>query len=50
MKSFVSQEKDLDLLWDRDPVEALEGRGNVVTGVGVGERVSSRFLDILEFI
>ncbi len=51
MEGFMREEKDfeLDLLWDREPVEVLEDRGDVVTGVGVGERVSSRVLDILEF-
>lgn len=39
MEGFVSEEEDfeLDPLWDREPVEVLEYRGDVVTGVGVGE-------------
>ncbi len=31
-------------------MEVVEDMGNVVTGPGVGEQVSSRVLDILEFI
>lgn len=31
-------------------MEVLEGKGDVVTGAGVGERSRSRFLDVLEFI
>ncbi len=34
MGGFMSEEKDLDPLWDREPVEILEDRGDVVTVVG----------------
>lgn len=30
MEGFVSEEKDLDLLGDREPVEFLENMGDVV--------------------
>lgn len=40
----------VDPLWDREPVEFLEDRGDVVTGAGVGEQTSSRVLDVLEFM
>ncbi len=52
VEGFMSEEKDfkLDPLWDREPVEVLEDRGDMVTGARVGEQASSRVLDILEFI
>jgi len=39
VEGFVGEEKDfeLDALWDREPVEFLEDRGDVVTGAGAGE-------------
>ncbi len=52
MKAFVSKETHFKLKasWDREPVEVLENRGDVITRVGVGEQASSRVLDVLEFI
>ena len=52
MEGFVSEEKEfeLDALWDREPVEVLEDRGDVVTGTGMGEQTGSRVLNVLEFI
>lgn len=52
MEGFVSEKKDFELnsLWDREPVEVPDDRGDVVTGAGVGEQTSSRVLDVLEFI
>ena len=51
MEGFVSKEEDfkLDALGNREPVEILEDRGNVVTGVGVGEEAGSRVWDVLKF-
>ena len=50
MEGFVSEEKDFVLypLWDGEPVEVLENRGDVITGAG--EQAPSRVLDVLEFI
>ena len=52
MEGFVSEKKDFELkwLWDREPVEDPEDRGDVVTGAGVDEQTSSRVLDVLKFI
>ena len=49
IEGFVSEEKDFvtDALWDGEPVEILENRGDLITGVGVGEQASSRVLDVL---
>lgn len=43
----MSEEKDfeLDVLWDREPVEVLEDRGDVKAGVGVCEQRGSRVLN-----
>ena len=37
-------------LGDRESMEVLGDRGDVVTGAGVGEQASSRVLDVLEFV
>ena len=38
MEGFVGEEKDFELdAWDRETVEFLEDRGDVVTGAGAGE-------------
>lgn len=52
MKSFESDEKDfeLDALSDREPVEILKDRGNVITGTGVCQEAGSRVLDVLQFL
>jgi len=52
MEGFVCEEENFELnsLWDQEPVEVSENRGDVVTGLGVGKQTSSRILDILEFI
>lgn len=34
----------MDPLWDREPVEVLKDKGDVVTEAGVGEQASSRVL------
>ena len=41
---------DLNQLWDREPVEFLENRDDVVMGAGAGEQAICRVLDVLEFI
>lgn len=45
-RAYVSEEEDfeVDPLWNREPVEALEDRGDVFRGVGVGEQASGRVL------
>lgn len=40
----------MDVLWDREPVEVLKDRGDVVAGAGVSEETGGRVLDVLEFI
>lgn len=48
---LVEEEEDFKvyLLFDGEPVEVLEHRGDVVSGVGVGEQAGSRALDVLQF-
>lgn len=40
----------MDALWNREPVEVLKDKGDVVAGAGVSEEAGGRVLDILEFI
>lgn len=49
VEGIMSEEKNfkLDPLCDREPVEVLEDRGDVVTGVDMDEQASSRVLDVL---
>ncbi len=48
VESFVSEEQEfeLDEVRDRKPVGILKNRGDMVTGVSVGEEESSRVVDI----
>lgn len=49
MERFVSEEKEnfeLDLLLDRESVNFLKDRGDVVIGASVGEQANSRVLDV----
>ena len=52
VEGFVGEEKNLEVnpLGDREPVEVLEDRGDVIMSAGVGEEASSRVLDVLKFI
>jgi len=40
MEGFVCEEEDfeLNMLWNWEPVEVLEDRSDVITGVEVGEQ------------
>ncbi len=51
VEGFVSEEQcfELDPVRDREPVDILRERGDMVTGAGVGEEVCGRVLDILKF-
>lgn len=51
MESFTGEEEEfeVDVLWDREPVEVLRVRGDMVTRVGVSEEAGCRILDALGF-
>ncbi len=52
MEGFEGHEKEfkMDSLGDGEPVELMDSEGDVVMGPRVGERASSKVLDVLEFI
>lgn len=52
VKSLMGEEKDFDgdPVFDREPVEILEDRGDGVSGAGEGEQVGGRILDGLAFL
>lgn len=52
VEGFIGEleEFEVDVMWDREPVLVLKGRGDMVTGVGVIEEVGCRILDTLGFI
>lgn len=37
-------------LFDWEPVEVLEDRGDVISGAGMSEQTGSRVLDVLKFV
>ncbi len=51
-EDFECEEKGfkLDALGNREPVEVLKDRGDVVAGAGVGEETHGRVLDVLKFV
>ncbi len=51
MEGFVGHKKEfeVDSLRDGEPVELMEDEGDVVMGLRVSDRASSRVLDVLEF-
>ena len=52
MEGFESEKEDFELnaLRDREPVDILEDRGDVVSGAGLGAKTCGSFLGVLEFI
>ena len=50
MEGFEGEEEEfeVDALFDGEPVERVEDRGDVVTGPGVSEQAGGRVLDHLE--
>ena len=51
MEGFKGHEQHFKLypVFDWEPVEILEDRGDVISVAGMGEQTSSRVLDVLEF-
>lgn len=51
MKGLWSEKEnyELNLLWDRKPVNLLEDRSGVIMGPRVSKEKCSRVLDVLEF-
>ncbi len=52
VEGFVSEKQyfKMDAVKDREPVEILKDRDDMVTGAGVGKEEYSRVLDIVKFI